>query len=227
MKALFRSVGIPILSILFALDIWMIFFYAPMEKELQASQKIFYFHVAAAMTAFLAFTVAFVCGIGWYVRKREVWDDVQVASVEVGLVFSAIVLATGPIWARTAWNTWWTWDPRLVTMTILFLCYVGYLVVRASLSGDARKNACAAMAILFGINIPITWLSIQWWRTIHPDIGGLPGTRLEPKMRIAFWFSVLLFILLFIPLVAIRSRMERAAKALRALHRERLFGGTE
>jgi heme exporter protein C len=226
MKAL-RTIGIPLLALAFALDVWMVFFFAPMERELQASQKIFYFHVASAMTAFLAFGVATVCGIGWFVRRRERWDDVQVASVEVGLVFSVIVLVTGPIWARTAWNTWWTWDPRLVTMTILFLCYVAYLVVRASLGGDAKKNASAAMAILFGVNIPITWLSITWWRTIHPDIGGLPGSKLEPRMRVVFWLSVLLFILLFIPLVAIRSRLERSSKTLRALRRERLLGGTE
>jgi heme exporter protein C len=225
MKAFTRYVWIPLLSLLFLVDIWLIFFYAPIEKELGVSQKIFYFHVASAMTGFLAFAVAFVCGIGWLFTRREKWDDLEVAAVEVGVVMAAIVLVTGPIWARTAWNTWWTWDPRLVTMTVLFLSYVAYLVVRAALSADVRKNACAVMAILCGINIPITWLSIQWWRTIHPDIGGLPGARLEPRMRAVFWFSVLLFILLFVPLVAIRKRIERVTKALNAIHRERLLGG--
>jgi heme exporter protein C len=227
MKRILEAEFIALLALLFVLDLWLIFFWAPVDANLGWSQKIFYFHVAAAMTAFLAFAVAFVCGIGWFVRRRDGWDDLQVAAVEVGVVFATIVLVTGPIWARTAWNTWWTWDPRLVTMTILFLSYVAYLVVRPSLSGETRKNASAAMAILFGINIPITWLSIQWWRTIHPDVGGLLGTQLEPRMRATFWLSVLLFALLFIPLVAVRRRVERAGKALQALRRERLFGGLQ
>lgn len=112
-------------------------------------------------------------------------------------------------------------------MTILFLSYVGYLIVRASLAGEIRKNASAAMAILFGVNIPITYLSIQWWRTIHPDVGGILGSRLEPRMRLTFWFSVILFFLLYMKLVEIRKRVERAGKAIHAMRRERLLGDVQ
>ena len=108
----------------------LVFFYAPRERVMGDVQRIFYFHVPSALVGFLAFLVTLVAGIAYLRTGSRGWDRVGYASVEIGLVFTVMTIVSGSIWARPAWNTWWTWDPRLTTYTILALIYVAYMMLR-------------------------------------------------------------------------------------------------
>ncbi|MRR31109.1 cytochrome C assembly protein, partial [bacterium] len=108
----------------------MVFLYAPTEAVMGLVQKVFYFHVAAGWTGMLGYFVALVAGIAYLTTHKRIWDIVGLAGVEIGLVFMLINIITGSIWARPIWNTWWTWDPRLTTATIMELVYAAYLMLR-------------------------------------------------------------------------------------------------
>ena len=153
----------------------MVIFYAPMEAVMGAVQKVFYFHVANAWLGMLAFGAAMVAGIAYLVTKRSFWDLVGVSAVEIGLVFMLVAIVTGSIWARPAWNTWWTWDPRLTTVTVMELAYTAYLMLRAGIEDPERRARFGAVyAIIVFISVPLTFLSIRLLRTIHPVAIG-PG----------------------------------------------------
>ncbi|MBL8157587.1 MAG: cytochrome c biogenesis protein CcsA, partial [Anaerolineae bacterium] len=120
----------------------MVFFYAPTEVTMGAVQRVFYFHVAAAWVGLAAFMVTFVAGLVYLRTGKHLWDQIGHASVEIGLVFTVMGAASGSIWARPAWNTWWTWDPRLTTYTIMALIYVAYLMLRQGLDDPDRRAFC-------------------------------------------------------------------------------------
>ena len=126
-----KPIGLKILDILsivlLLIATWMVFFYAPMEAVMGNVQRVFYFHVSTAWVGMLSFLVAAIAGIAYLVSKKTNWDIVEVSAVEIGLVFSIIAVASGSIWARPIWNTWWTWDPRLTTVTIMILIYAAGL----------------------------------------------------------------------------------------------------
>ena len=103
---------------------YFIFMYAEIEKTMGAVQKIFYMHVPSAWVAFLAFFVTFVFSILFLIKRKRIYDTYAYVSAEIGVVFTAIVLTTGPIWAKSSWNTWWAWEPRLTTTLILFFLYM-------------------------------------------------------------------------------------------------------
>ncbi len=119
-----------ITGILFITAILGVFFYAPLEAVMGWVQKVFYFHVAAGWTGMLGFLVSAVAGVLYLVKKDPRWDRIGFAGVEIGMVFMLICILTGSIWARPIWNTWWTWDPRLTTATIMELIYAAYLLLR-------------------------------------------------------------------------------------------------
>lgn len=110
----------------------MVLFYAPIEQNMGIVQKVFFFHVSAAWIGMLAFLVAAICGILYLTKKRMIFDPIAFSAVEIGLLFTAIANFSGMIWAKPIWNTWWTWDPRLTTMTIMAFTYIGYLLLRAA-----------------------------------------------------------------------------------------------
>jgi heme exporter protein C len=169
------------------------FIYAPTEKVMGEVQRIFYFHVGAAFNAFLAFFVVFVAGILYLKSRNVIWDRVAVASVEVGVVFTTVVLTTGPIWAKPVWNTWFPWgDPRVMTTLVLWLIYVAYLILRTSLpEGDRKYRFSAVFGIIGFLDVPIVWMSIRWWRTIHPVVITSEGTNLEPRMAQVLMLSII------------------------------------
>jgi heme exporter protein C len=172
-------------------------------------QRIFYFHVGAAFNSFAAFFVVFVAGI-LYLMTREIrWDQLAVASVEVGVLFTTIVLTTGPIWAKPVWNTWFPWgDPRVMTTLVLWLIYLSYLILRSSLpEGDRKYRFCAVFGIIGFIDVPIVWLSIRWWRTIHPVVITSEGANLEPQMLNVLLLAVVACFLLLAFLVLLRTAM--------------------
>src|SRR5215510_7810802 len=137
---------------------------APAERIMGPVQKIVYIHVPSAIATLLAFGVTFAAGIAYLATKGWIWDAIGAASCEVGLVFATVVMITGPLWARSAWNTWWTWEPRLTTFLILWILYAAYHVVRASLKSESRRTISSVMGIVFFVNLPIVWKSVEWWR---------------------------------------------------------------
>jgi heme exporter protein C len=197
----------------------LVFFYAPRERVMGEVQRLFYFHVAAAWVSMLAFFVTLVMGILYLRTANRLWDQLGHASVEVGLVFTLMTLISGSIWARPIWNTWWTWDPRLTTYTILALIYVAYLMLRQGLEDPERRARFAAVYGIFGfISVPLTFFSIRWWRTIHPVVIGNGSATAEggfdmtPEMRLVFFFSLWTFTVLYGCFLANRWQLERLAE---------------
>ncbi|HEY9077643.1 MAG TPA: cytochrome c biogenesis protein CcsA [Anaerolineaceae bacterium] len=194
--------------------ILMVFGYAPVEAVMGPVQKIFYFHVATAWVGMLGFLVAVISGIAYLIRPRKNMDISGLAAIEIGLVFLAIAIVTGSIWARPAWGTWWTWDPRLTTASIVELVYLAYLMLRQGIEDpDRRARFGAVYAILGFISVPLTFISIRLFRTIHPVLIGssdpsAQGTfNMTPSMLQTFLFSLLTFSVLFATLLWHRIRL--------------------
>lgn len=182
---------------------YLVFVWVPNERIMGPVQKIFYFHVASAWIGFFAFFVVFVAGVLYLRTRNEKWDAVGAASAEIGIMFTAIVLITGPIWGRAAWNAWWTWDPRLTTTLVLFFIYIAYFMVRSSIIEPERKARIAAIFGMVGfIDVPIVWFSIRWWRTIHPVVVSSSGFAMSSKMVVALLASVIAFTFLYFFLLA-------------------------
>ncbi len=207
-----------ITALLVVLATLMVFLYAPTEKVMGLVQKVFYFHVASAWTGMLGFLVAFVAGIAYLVTHQRNWDIVGMAGVEIGLVFSLICILTGSIWARPIWNTWWTWDPRLTTVTIMELVYAAYLMLRQGVEDpDRRARFGAVYAIIGFLSVPLTFFSIRIFRTIHPVVvgGNDPAATgsfdMTARMLQTFLFSLLTFSVLFADALWHRIRLGKFA----------------
>lgn len=188
---------------------------APTELVMGDVQRVFYFHVGTAWTALLGFVFSAVLSVIYLVTKDLKWDRIQVASIEVSLVFFFVTIVLGSIWARPAWNTWWTWDPRLTTATITELIYIAYFMLRQGIDDpDRRARFGAVYALLGGISAPITFYAIRFFRTIHPVVIG--GSNVDAKggfsmtsdMLGVFFFALFAFTIIFIDLFWNRIRLE-------------------
>lgn len=203
---------------------YLVFMWVPNERIMGPVQKIFYFHVAAAWVSFLAFFIVFLAGLQYLSTRDDKWDAVGAASAEIGLMFTIIVLITGPIWGRAAWNAWWTWDPRLTTTLVLFFIYVAYFMVRSSLFEPEKKARIAAVFGMVGfVDVPIVWFSIRWWRTIHPVVVSSSGFAMSSKMMVTLLVSVAAMTLLYFYLLVNTTfviRMRSELVALKEIQRE-------
>jgi heme exporter protein C len=202
----------------------MVILYAPLEAVMGQVQKVFYFHVASGWTGMLGFFVAFVAGIVYLITHKRIWDIVGVAGVEIGLVFMLICIITGSIWARPIWNTWWTWDPRLTTATIMELVYAAYLMLRQGVEDPDRRARFGAVYAIIGVfSVPLTFFSIRIFRTIHPvvigggDSDATGSFDMTAKMLQTFMFSLATFSVLFVTLLWHRIRMGKFADQLEQL----------
>jgi len=202
----------------------LVFFYAPLERVMGAVQKVFYFHVASGWVGMLSFLVAAIVGIIYLIRKDLKWDSVGVAAVEIGIAFTLINVVTGAIWARPIWNTWWTWDPRLTTATIMELVYLAYLMLRAGIEEPERRARFGAVYAIVGfLSVPLTFFSIRLFRTIHPvvigsnDPGAMGAFDMTPTMTQVFLFSLLAFTIVYFDLLWHRIRLGRLAERVESL----------
>jgi heme exporter protein C len=200
--------------ILIAVALWIVLFYAPMEAVMGNVQRVFYFHVSAGWVGMFSFFVSVIAGVFYLRTSDRKWDIIGLAGVEVGLVFAFVNIVSGSIWARPIWNTWWTWDPRLVTATIMELVYFAYLMLRQGIDDpDRRARFGAIYAILGFASVPLTFLSIRIFRTIHPLVMGASGSdalgsfSMTPKMRLAFFLSLFVFTVLGVDLLWRRIRL--------------------
>ncbi len=181
MKRLFPILSL-VTAILLAYALYQALVVAPTERTMGDVQRIFYYHVPSAWTAFLLFLINLMASVVYLVRRNPKADALAVVCAEVGVVFCTIVLVTGPIWARPVWGIWWTWDVRLTTTLVLWLIYVSYLVLRR-FSDSAQTPVLAAVLAIFGaLDVPLVYFSIWFFRTQHPQpvIGG--GGSLDPRM---------------------------------------------
>ena len=186
-------------------------------------QRIFYFHVPAAWVGFLAFFVTLIASILYLWQRTRGWDILAASSVEIGVAFSLMAICSGSIWARVAWNTWWTWEPRLTTVTVMLTIYIAYLMLRAALDDPARRARFAAVYGIVGfVSVPITFMAIRWWRTIHPVIFSSAGFELSPRMLITLLVCVGAFTLFYCALLVHCVRLEHLADEVARLKGRRV-----
>jgi len=202
----------------------LVFFYAPEEAVMGQVQRVFYFHVSAGWVGMLGFLVAAIAGIVYLRTGRRDWDIVGLSAVEIGMAFAFINIVTGSIWARPIWNTWWTWDPRLTTATVMELIYAAYLMLRSGIEDpDRRARFGAVYAIVGFLSVPITFMSVRLFRTIHPVVigGGDPNATgsfdMTAKMLQTFMFSLLAFSVFFADLLWHRVRLGRLSDKVEQL----------
>lgn len=208
-------------AVLMVINVYLVFMVAPTDSVLGNVQRVFYFHVPMAILSFLAFFVVLVASILYLAKRNQKWDRLAHAAAEVGVVFVTLALLTGVIWARPVWGVWWTWEPRLTTTLILWLIYVAYLMIRAYAPNRTQgANYAAVVGIVGFVDVPIVYLSVRWWRSIHPSavVGPLAETgALEPVMQGILLFSFLTFLVLFLYLVVERMALRGLADQVRML----------
>ncbi len=212
--------------VLIVIALAAVFLYAPTaiwEGKPWPSQRIFYFHVPSAWTTFLAVLVVFAASIMYLWKRDRKWDIVALSSAELAVTFGALVLITGPLWGRPTWGTFWTWDARLTTYLVMWLIYVGYMMLRAyTEAGEQRARYAAVLGIVGAINVPIIYLSVNWWRTLHPEqlIVVAGGPRLDARMVPPLLISLLAFTVLYGFLLVARVRLEHSRDAVERLKQE-------
>jgi heme exporter protein C len=180
---------------------------APTEPTMGFVQRIFYFHVPCAWLAMLG---AFTCGISsalFLFKDSEKAEHYAVAAAELTVLFGLCVIVSGPLWARKAWGVWWQWDVRLTTTALLWIIFIAYLFARRY-GGPGGRRLAAGLALFGAADVPMIYLSVSLWRTIHPKTSVVP--TLDPGMRPSFYLSLCTFTVLFVALMQLRLRLERA-----------------
>jgi heme exporter protein C len=215
-------------TLLMSASLWAVFLYAPQEQVMGAAQKIFYFHVPSALVTYLGVAVMLAGSLGYLWTRNLAWDNVARAGTEGALLFCTLVLITGPIWAKPAWGTWWTWEARLTTTLVLWLLLVACLMVRSYADNrDLGARLASIVGIVAALDVPIIHKAVEWWRGQHPVVFA-PGESggLAPKMQVAFAISTLSIFLLFGLLVTLRYRIAQMEdRADRAVEMSAIEGG--
>ncbi len=231
LKTLTLKKSIPILNIsaatLMLVLLLMVFFFAPNELTMGNVQRIFYFHVGSAWTAAITFLIALITGILYLRRPSKTLDTISLASVEIGIVFTTMTIVSGSVWGRPAWNTFWIWSPRLTSITVMWLVYVAYLMLRGAIEDEERRGRFAAVYVIAAfITVIMTYASVRLLRDIHPVVFGgtlesaqgaeeglqeiAPGLD-SAKMGITLTVSVITFTLIYLASLANRINLQQMA----------------
>ncbi len=190
---------------------------APREAVQGNVQRIMYLHVPAVLTAYLAFVLTLIGSIGYLATRAGRWDRLAVSAAELGVLFTGLTIMSGSIWGKPTWGTWWTWDARLTSTAVLFLVYLGYMLLRAMVDEPERRARYAAVVgILGAVNMPIVHFSVKWWRALHQPstILGPEPSPIAPVIKAALAVNWLAFLLLFVYFLSRRmeiARMEEGA----------------
>lgn len=209
---------------------WMIFFYAPTEREMGIVQRIFYVHVPSAWVAFLAFGIVALCSLGYLWLREEKLDAIAVSAAELGMLFTTVVLITGPLWGKIAWGAWWVWEPRLTLTLLLWFIYLGYFMLRGATESPERgKRFAAVLGIVGAVDIPLIHLSVQWFRSQHPQpvIMRPEGPTADPEIVQTLLVSLLAFTLTFFALLLFRYGLERLRTEANAIAYTAAYAATE
>lgn len=200
--------------------LWLIFQYAPEERVMGAVQRVFYFHVPSAMVAFSSTFVLLVGAIGFLWTGRRGFDYLAIAATELAFVFCTLVIVTGPIWAKPAWGTWWTWEAKLTTTLVLWLLLAAAMMVRAQ--AENREQAArfgAVLGVVAALDVPVIYKAVDWWRGQHPVVfkPGSGGSALDPRMSTAFGVAMGTFFVLYVVLLLLRYRVAAVEDRVRDL----------
>jgi heme exporter protein C len=188
---------------------------APNEATMGLVYKIYFFHMPSAWMFLGAAIAAGVASVRFLFFKKASADGWAVAAAELTVLFGAFTLVTGPLWARKAWGVWWQWDPRLTSSLLLFMIFVAYLLLRRY-GGPGSDKLGAGMALFGMANVPFIYVSVNYWRTIHPPTSVVPTLPVE--MGVPLWYCVFAFTLLFIVLLRLRARLEHQRARVEALY---------
>ncbi len=214
MSAFRSGLGVLALAAL-AIGLYVALWASPPDAFQRDFVRIMYVHVPTVSVAYLSFTIVAIASVLFLWRGRAGFDQLAHSAAELGVVFTGLALATGSIWGKAVWGTWWTWDARLVTTAILFLVYVGYLLVRELAEDRVRGARLAAVVGIIGfVDVPIIHYSVVWFRTLHQPASITPGDiKLAPPMLAALLINLLAFCLLYLYLLISRVRLERLEAA--------------
>lgn len=204
-------IGLCLSFILVEFATYMVFLVVPTEKVMGAIQRIFYFHVGSAMACYASFGVAFVASLAVLATRNKHWDAVNVAASEVGFMFCSVTLGSGMIWAKTAWNTWFRWEPRLVTFVLLWMIFAGFLILRRFGDENKLEIHSAVVGIMGSLMVPIVWLSVYLMPQVaqlHPKVVEKGGLR-DSSYVWCFVISSLALLVFAFTLIWIRARLER------------------
>lgn len=188
------------------------FAYAPREVVQGNVQRIMYLHVPSVLTAYLAFGLVLVGSVVYLATRRAAWDRLAASAAELGVLFTGITIVSGSIWGRPTWGTWWTWDARLTSTAVLFIVYVGYLLLRAMIEDpDARARSAAVVGIVGAANMPIVHFSVKWWRALHQPstILGPEPSPISPEIRLALLVNWIALTLVFAYFLSRRLEIAR------------------
>lgn len=219
----YRVFGIVSFALLIGAQI-LGFAISPPDRDMGHLQKIMYVHVAAAWNMMIAFFVVAVASLLYLWKGREKHDLLAAAAAEVGAVLTALTLALGSIWARPTWGIWWTWDARLTSTAVLLLIFVGYLSLRSFVEDtDRRAQWSAAVGILGALNVPIVYMSVKWWRTLHQPQSS-PST-VDPNYVLGLRANAIAFMLVTIFFIIARYKALQWERAVERADEEAIMAG--
>ena len=205
-------------ALLFVASLFWSLVASPDEVVLGSSVRIFYIHIGAAVAMTVAYMVTFLSSILYLRGRRLTYDRWAVASAEVGTFMAGLVLISGTIWGRAAWNTWWTWDPKVTTTLILWVLFVGYFLLREwSDNPERRRSNAAVLAIVAFCDVPVVYGASRWWNSIHPNIVTADGFNLPTSMLIPLFMAMAAFLYLAAVWFVVRLRQAEAEDALHAV----------
>ncbi len=229
-----RSVRLPLFALallalsvpLFPYVVRRIFLFTPIEAQMGTAQKIFYFHVPSAWIMLLSAPLMAVAAIGYLVTKKDKWDRLSDASVELAIVFGLLVIISGPLWGRKAWGVYWVWDVRLTSSLVMILTLIACKIVRVY-AGPSAKQIAAGLAVFAVLNAIFVYVSVDIWRGNHPPKLVNKKDGLAPTMKHAFWTCVLAFHVAYAAMLWARLRLGKLRSALDRLHMKATEAGLD
>ncbi len=206
-SGLANVIGIAALA-LFLAGSFIGLFVVPADGMQGDIQRLMYVHVPAAWLAFLSFFVVFLMSVLYLIQRDLRWDRVAQSSAEIGVVFTVLTLALGSMWGKPTWGVWWTWDPRLTTTAIMLAIYVGYLAIRSFADDPDKRARWAAIVGIIGFaNVPIVYLSVIWWRTLHQPPSS--PRSVSPEILWTLMFNLAAFTAIYVYLMMRRIRLAK------------------
>ena len=206
------------LSLLLLLAGLYLAFASPPDVNQKELVRIYYLHVPAAWTSYMAYVGTMIYSLIYLVRRDTRFDRMAAASAELGVLMTALALFSGSLWAKPTWGTYWTWDPRLTTTAVGLLIYLGYFIIRGLIDDPHRRARVAAVLGIVGtLYIPVNYMSVYWWRSIHQTatvkILGKLELAADPRMLQAFFTMLVAFTVLYFFLVRLRGILAKREEA--------------